>query len=133
MPRANTSDTTGRWRSALAVYLSRPVLVVLLLGFSAGLPLALSGATLTVWLADRGVGLASIGLLSLASYREIIAASLARRSSWHNLLGNAEGIPWLAGQMFHIGAMNADPDLRVPGALSPALVLRLVVIAVVVV
>lgn len=48
------------------VYLRGPVLIVLLLGFSAGLPLALSGATLTVWMADRGVGLGSIGLLSLA-------------------------------------------------------------------
>ena len=73
-----------------------------------------------------------VALLSLAPYREIIAASLARRGSWHNLLGNAEAIPWLAGQMFRIGAMNADPDLRVPGAPSPALVLRLVVIAVVI-
>jgi MFS transporter, PAT family, beta-lactamase induction signal transducer AmpG len=52
--------------SVLKVYLRGPVLIVLLLGFSAGLPLALSGATLTVWLADRGVGLGSIGLLSLA-------------------------------------------------------------------
>jgi MFS transporter, PAT family, beta-lactamase induction signal transducer AmpG len=54
------------WRSALGVYLRVPVLIVMLLGFSAGLPLALSGATLSVWLADRGVSLASIGLLSLA-------------------------------------------------------------------
>jgi MFS transporter, PAT family, beta-lactamase induction signal transducer AmpG len=52
--------------SVWGVYLRGPVLIVLLLGFSAGLPLALSGATLTVWLADRGVGLGSIGLLSLA-------------------------------------------------------------------
>jgi len=74
-----------------------------------------------------------LGLLSLAPYREIIAASLARRGSWHNLLGNAEAIPWLAGQMFRIGAMSADPDLRMPGAQSPAAVLRLAVIAVVVI
>ena len=63
-----TSDTRppSTASSVWGVYLRGPVLIVLLLGFSAGLPLALSGATLTVWLADRGVGLGSIGLLSLA-------------------------------------------------------------------
>ena len=34
---------------ALAVYLQPRVLIVLFLGFSAGLPLALSGSTLLVW------------------------------------------------------------------------------------
>ena len=50
---------------ALAV--SARVLIVLLLGFSAGLPLALSGETLRVWMADRGVDVGTIGLISLAS------------------------------------------------------------------
>jgi MFS transporter, PAT family, beta-lactamase induction signal transducer AmpG len=50
---------------ALAVYLQPRVLVVLFLGFSAGLPLALSGATLRVWLAESGVGLETIGLFAL--------------------------------------------------------------------
>src|SRR5262249_54589982 len=52
--------------SATAVYASRGVLIVLLLGFSSGLPLALCGETLRVWMADRGVDLGTIGLLSLA-------------------------------------------------------------------
>ena len=34
------------WRDGWAVYLQRRVLIVLLLGFSSGLPLALSGSTL---------------------------------------------------------------------------------------
>ena len=46
---------------ALAVYLRPRVLIVLLLGFSAGLPLALSGETLRVWMADRGVDSAPSG------------------------------------------------------------------------
>jgi PAT family beta-lactamase induction signal transducer AmpG len=50
---------------ALAVYLRPRVLIVLLLGFSSGLPLALSGATLSVWMAERGVDLRTIGLFSL--------------------------------------------------------------------
>ena len=56
----------GSWLAAVSVYLRRRVLIVALLGFSAGLPLALSGATLSIWLADRGVDLGTIGLLSLA-------------------------------------------------------------------
>lgn len=57
----------GRMLSALRVYLRLRVLVVMLLGFASGLPLALSGETLRVWMADRGVDLGAIGLLSLAS------------------------------------------------------------------
>jgi PAT family beta-lactamase induction signal transducer AmpG len=41
------------------------VLIVLLLGFASGLPLALSGSTLAVWLTERHVDLATIGLFSL--------------------------------------------------------------------
>ncbi|MCC7251934.1 MFS transporter [Hyphomicrobium sp.] len=52
--------------AALSVYLRPGVLIVLLLGFSSGLPLALSGETLRVWMADRGVDLGTIGLLTLA-------------------------------------------------------------------
>ena len=36
------------WRDSLAVYLQPRVLIVLFLGFSSGLPLALSGSTLLV-------------------------------------------------------------------------------------
>src|ERR1051326_2260707 len=49
----------------LAVFLQPRVLVVLFLGFSGGLPLALSGATLRVWLRESGIGLETIGLFAL--------------------------------------------------------------------
>jgi MFS transporter, PAT family, beta-lactamase induction signal transducer AmpG len=52
--------------SALAVYARMRVLIVLLLGFASGVPLALSSSTLAIWLADSKVDLATIGLLSLA-------------------------------------------------------------------
>jgi PAT family beta-lactamase induction signal transducer AmpG len=55
----------GGLLSALAVYLRPRVLIVLLLGFSSGLPLALSGATLAIWMTDRGIDLGTIGLFSL--------------------------------------------------------------------
>jgi len=53
------------WRDALAVYLQPRVLIVLFLGFSAGLPLALSGSTLLVWMRETGVDLHVIGLFAL--------------------------------------------------------------------
>jgi PAT family beta-lactamase induction signal transducer AmpG len=53
------------WRDSLAVYLQPRVLIVLVLGFSSGLPLALSGSTLQVWMREVGVDLGTIGLLAL--------------------------------------------------------------------
>jgi PAT family beta-lactamase induction signal transducer AmpG len=53
------------WRESLAVYLKRRVLIVLFLGFSSGLPLALSGSTLLVWMREVGVDLGTIGLFAL--------------------------------------------------------------------
>jgi PAT family beta-lactamase induction signal transducer AmpG len=50
---------------ALAVYLKPRVLTVLFLGFSAGLPLALSGSTLLVWMREAGIDLGVIGLFAL--------------------------------------------------------------------
>src|ERR1700682_2051715 len=60
-------DATPRasFRDSLAVYLQRRVLIVLLLGFSSGLPLALSGSTLLVWMRETGVDLGTIGLFAL--------------------------------------------------------------------
>jgi len=50
----------------LSVYLRPRVLIVMFLGFSAGLPLALSGSTLLVWMREAGVDLGTIGLFALA-------------------------------------------------------------------
>ncbi len=50
---------------ALAVYLKPRVLIVMFLGFSSGLPLALSGSTLLVWMREAGVDLGTIGLFAL--------------------------------------------------------------------
>jgi len=49
----------------VAVYLKPRVLVIMFLGFSSGLPLALSGSTLLVWMAEAGVNLGTIGLFAL--------------------------------------------------------------------
>jgi PAT family beta-lactamase induction signal transducer AmpG len=57
--------SSSTWREAFAVYLKPRVLIVLFLGFSAGLPLALSGSTLLVWMREVGVDLGTIGLFAL--------------------------------------------------------------------
>jgi len=61
----DVSEKPAAMLAALAVYLRPRVLIVTLLGFSSGLPLALSGSTLAIWMADRGVDLGTIGLFSL--------------------------------------------------------------------
>src|SRR5712691_8721933 len=61
----NPTAPRASWSDSFAVYLQRRVLIVLLLGFSSGLPLALSGSTLQVWMRESGVDLGTIGLLAL--------------------------------------------------------------------
>jgi PAT family beta-lactamase induction signal transducer AmpG len=62
---ANANEAQTSWREGLAVYLQRRVLIVLFLGFSSGLPLALSGSTLLIWMREAGVDLGTIGLFAL--------------------------------------------------------------------
>jgi PAT family beta-lactamase induction signal transducer AmpG len=65
--RLETSELAPRasFIDALAVYLQPRVLIVMFLGFSSGLPLALSGGTLLVWMREAGVDLGTIGLFAL--------------------------------------------------------------------
>lgn len=56
-PRTSIADT-------LAVYLQRRVLVVLLLGFSSGLPIVLVGSTLQAWMKQSGIDIKTIGLFA---------------------------------------------------------------------
>src|SRR4051794_25693071 len=64
-PASATATPVPSWREGWAVYLQPRVLIVLLLGFSSGLPLALSGSTLLVWMRESGVDLGTIGLFAL--------------------------------------------------------------------
>jgi PAT family beta-lactamase induction signal transducer AmpG len=63
-PAAKTKTNMG---SALRVYMERRVFVMLLLGFSAGLPFLLVFDTLSAWLRDAGLTLEVIGYFSLAT------------------------------------------------------------------
>jgi PAT family beta-lactamase induction signal transducer AmpG len=53
-----------RWLAAAAVYRDPRMVALFFLGFSSGLPLALSFATLSVWLSEAGVSLTAIGLFA---------------------------------------------------------------------
>ena len=97
-PTKNPAAPRSSWRDGFAVYLQRRVLIVLLLGFSSGLPLALSGSTLLVWMRESGVDLGTIGLFALvgtpytlkflwaplvdALHVPLLTRALGRRRGW---------------------------------------------------
>lgn len=65
---AETMERTSlgaRLAAAWAIYTEKRLVIILLLGFSSGLPLALTGSTLSGWMRDEGVDLKTIGLFSL--------------------------------------------------------------------
>lgn len=85
------------WRAALAAYASPSTLVLLLLGFAAGLPYMLVFSTLSVWLREAGVARETIGYASLIGlayafkwvwsplldqWRLPLLGKLGRRRSW---------------------------------------------------
>ncbi len=80
------------WAETLGVYLRRRVLIVLFLGFSAGLPLALSGATLLYWMADVGVNPGTIGLFAL------VGTPYTFKFLWAPIV-DALNVPWLSHRL----------------------------------
>ncbi len=52
---------------SLSIYLHPRILVIFFLGFSSGLPLALTASTLGVWLMESGVNMAAIGMFAAAA------------------------------------------------------------------
>jgi len=52
------------WLAATRVYFEAPIIRLLFLGFSSGLPLALTASTLSIWLAESGVSKSTIGLFA---------------------------------------------------------------------
>src|SRR5689334_6797040 len=65
MATSDSETAKPSWADTFAVYLRPRVLIVMFLGFSSGLPLALSGSTLTVWATESGVNLRTIGLFAI--------------------------------------------------------------------
>lgn len=52
-------------RSGFSMYWERRLIIVFFMGFASGLPFLLTGATLSIWLAESGVSLTAIGLFAL--------------------------------------------------------------------
>lgn len=65
------TGASATWKARLAqavgVYARPRLIAVLLIGFSQGLPLALTGATMAFWLREDGVSLQAIGLFALVA------------------------------------------------------------------
>src|ERR1700749_4146149 len=59
-----TTDASVKPKRTLAAYLQPKTLLMLVLGFSSGLPFLLVGNTLGYWLRDEGTSLAAIGFIS---------------------------------------------------------------------
>jgi PAT family beta-lactamase induction signal transducer AmpG len=64
----DTTVTRANFTDALAVYLKPRVLIILLLGFSGGLPLILTGGTLQAWMSESGVDIRTIGLFAAVGF-----------------------------------------------------------------
>jgi PAT family beta-lactamase induction signal transducer AmpG len=93
-----------------AAFRSRNILIVMVLGFSSGLPLALTAGTLQAWLAVQGVDIVTIGWFALVgqpyTYKFLWAPLMDRFQP--PFLGRRRG--WLATTQFAllvlIGAMG---------------------------
>ena len=111
------------WLAAASVYRDRRLLALLFLGFSSGLPLALTFSTLTVWLAESGVQKGTIGLfaaLGTPYALKFLWAPLMDRAplpGLSRLLGRRRG--WMLGcqlaLMLGILALGAQDPVAAPG------------------
>jgi|TARA_B100000315_G_scaffold259844_1_gene317610 PAT family beta-lactamase induction signal transducer AmpG len=111
------------WLAAASVYRDRRLLALLFLGFSSGLPLALTFSTLTVWLAESGVQKGTIGLfaaLGTPYALKFLWAPLMDRAplpGLTRLLGRRRG--WMLGcqvaLMAGILALGAQDPIANPG------------------
>ena len=79
---------TNQWIEAAAVYRDRRMALILVLGFSSGLPLALGFATLSAWLTQDGIDLTTIGLFAL------VGLPYTLKFVWSPLVDGIS-IPWL--------------------------------------
>lgn len=141
-PMNGTFRDTG-WRQALAVYADRRQLVILLMGFSSGLPLLLGFSTLSYWMAKEGVTLTAIGgLLAVSTPYSlkflwapaidharlpVLTAWLGRRRGWMlaiqillaaaiAVLGTGdprENITFIAAMAFVVAFLSASQDIAV--------------------
>ena len=120
-----------------AVFRDRNLAVILLLGFSSGLPIALVGSTLQAWMTVEGVSLATIGLVTLIgvpytwkflwapTMDRFVPPFLGRRRGWlvvtqvgiiAGLVAMAFSSPrtqvlWIAGLALLVAFLSASQDV----------------------
>lgn len=107
------------WSEALGVYGQRPVLSMLFLGFSAGLPFYLVFQTLSAWLRQDGIERATIGMLAWVGLVYSIKflwspiVDRLRLPLLHRLLGRRRSWMLVAQAGIGIGLLNlagSDPQ-----------------------
>ncbi len=107
--------------NALPLYFQPRMLALLALGFSSGLPLALTASSLSVWLQESGVDMAAIGLFAAVATPyslKFLWAPLVDGASFPvlgRLLGRRRG--WLIGAqaclcLSILGLSIADPSVN---------------------
>ncbi|NQV20947.1 MAG: AmpG family muropeptide MFS transporter [Rhodospirillales bacterium] len=107
-----------RVAKAVAVYREPAVLALVFLGFSSGLPLALTASTLFVWLTEAGVDKAAIGLFAA------IGTPYALKFMWAPLMDRVP-VPLLARLVGHrrgwilLTQMGLVAAILTMGALKP--------------
>jgi PAT family beta-lactamase induction signal transducer AmpG len=127
-----TVEPRRDWRETFSVYRQPPVVTMLFLGFSAGLPFLLVFSTLTAWLRSEGVAVAAIGFFSwigiLYSIKFFWAPVVDRLPlpMLTRRLGQRRG--WmLLGQLLIMGGLAGLPFSEPVTALAPVVVLALLV------
>jgi PAT family beta-lactamase induction signal transducer AmpG len=93
-PSADSEPARGprAWLRAAAVYREPPVVRMLFLGFSAGLPLLLVFGTLSFWLREAGIDRTTIGFVSW------VALAYAFKWAWAPLVDRLP-LPWLTARL----------------------------------
>lgn len=118
------TEAVPSWADTLRVYLEPPTLRMLLLGFSAGLPLLLVLGTLSFWLREAGVDRTTIGHLSWVGLAyafkwvwaplvdrlpiPLVTGWLGRRRSWL-LLAQSMVMAGLVGMAFNDPRQDLTP------------------------
>ena len=100
-----------RWIGAAGVYRDRRVASLFFFGFSSGLPLALTGATLAAWFTESGMSLTEIGLVGL------IGIAYALKFLWSPLVDRLP-IPFLCRILGRRRGWMLASQLAVVGALA---------------
>ncbi len=81
-----------RWIDALSVYRDPRIVSILFLGFSSGLPLALTFSTLSFWLKEEGLTNTAIGLFAS------VATPYSLKFVWAPVIDRAS-LPWLTRKL----------------------------------